>query len=71
MALYRKLAKEWIAEINGQTINGTHCLTRFLRFQQITSGFIGIEGTNGVKGIENVHTAKVEAVCEDLEALHE
>jgi SWI/SNF-related matrix-associated actin-dependent regulator 1 of chromatin subfamily A len=66
MALYRKLAKEWIAEINGQTINGTHCLTRFLRFQQITSGFVGTD-----VGTESVHTAKVDAVIEDLEEIVE
>jgi SNF2 family DNA or RNA helicase len=66
MALYRKLAKEWIAEINGQTINGTHCLTRFLRFQQITSGFVGSD-----TGIVPVHTAKIDAVIEDLEEIVE
>lgn len=65
-ALYRKLAKEWIAEINGQTINGTHCLTRFLRFQQITSGFVNTEGSQ-----EIVHTAKIDAVIEDLEEIVE
>jgi len=66
MAMYRKLAKEWIAEIKGQTINGTHCLTRFLRFQQITSGFVGTES-----GKEVVHTAKIDAVIEDLEEIIE
>ena len=66
MALYRKLAKEWIAEINGKTINGTHCLTRFLRFQQITSGFVGSD-----TGIVPVHTAKIDAVIEDLEEIVE
>ena len=66
MALYRKLAKEWIAEINGHTITGTHCLTRFLRFQQITSGFI-----NSDHGLEDVHTSKIDAVIEDLEEIVE
>jgi SNF2 family DNA or RNA helicase len=66
MALYRKLAKEWIAEINGKTISGTHCLTRFLRFQQITSGFVGTES-----GTQAVHTAKIDAVIEDLEEIVE
>jgi SWI/SNF-related matrix-associated actin-dependent regulator 1 of chromatin subfamily A len=66
MALYRKLAKEWIAEINGHTINGTHCLTRFLRFQQITSGFVSSED-----GIAPIHNAKVDAVIEDLEEIVE
>jgi SNF2 family DNA or RNA helicase len=66
MNMYGKLAKEWIAEINGQTINGTHCLTRFLRFQQITSGFVGTEN-----GKTLVHTAKIDAVCEDLEEIIE
>jgi SWI/SNF-related matrix-associated actin-dependent regulator 1 of chromatin subfamily A len=66
MTLYRKLAREWIVELNGQTVNGTHGLTRFLRFQQITSGFVNTEN-----GLQNVHTAKIDAVCEDLEEIIE
>jgi len=66
MTMYRKLAKEWIVELNGQTINGTHGLTRFQRFQQITSGFVNTEN-----GLQNVHSAKIDAVCEDLEEIIE
>jgi len=66
MTLYRKLAQEWIVELNGQTVNGTHGLTRFLRFQQITSGFVNTEN-----GLQDVHTAKIDAVCEDLEEIVE
>lgn len=62
--LYLQLSKEWIAELGGSKIIGTHGLTRLLRFQQMTSGFVGTE-----KGEESLHTAKVDAVCDDLEEI--
>lgn len=64
--LYKKLAKEWIVEAGGQTVNATHGLTRLLRFQQITSGFVNAE-----TGVQELHTAKIDAVCDDLEEIIE
>jgi SNF2 family DNA or RNA helicase len=61
-ALYSKLAKDWIAENDGKAVVADHALTRLVRFQQITSGFIPDAG--GV--IHDLHSAKVDAVLDDL-----
>jgi len=60
--LYNKLAKEWVAEQDGAAVVADHALTRLVRFQQITSGFVSSE--DGVA--RSIHEQKIEAVVDDL-----
>jgi hypothetical protein len=62
MAMYRKLAKEWVASGEGWLVDGTHPLARQTRLQQLTSG-IAVDS----EGIEHpMHSAKIEAAMGDL-----
>ncbi len=61
--IYNKLAKEWIAELEGGTkTEANHMLTRMQRLQQIACGFVKNE--DGEEVI--LHRAKAEAIGEDL-----
>jgi SNF2 family DNA or RNA helicase len=61
-ALYSKLAKDWIAENDGKAVVADHALTRLVRFQQITSGFIA----DSAGGLHEIQRAKIDAVLDDL-----
>jgi SNF2 family DNA or RNA helicase len=61
-ALYSKLAKDWIAENDGKAVVADHALTRLVRFQQITSGFIA----DSTGGLHEIQRAKIDAVLDDL-----
>jgi len=60
--LYDQLAKEWIAEIEGGKVTADHILTRLIRLQQISSGFVPNEHGDMIA----VHQAKYVAVQADL-----
>lgn len=62
--IYYQMTKDWLTELNGEVITGTHALTRFLRFQQITSGFLPTES-----GCTLLHRAKIDAVLDDLDEI--
>ena len=62
--LYERLAREWLIEDPDERllVDGSHILTRLVRLQQIASGYVV-----GDDGIERpVHTAKIDAVLDDL-----
>jgi SNF2 family DNA or RNA helicase len=61
--VYRNLAKKWIAELeSGATAEANHMLTRMMRLQQVACGFV----SNADGGIQELHTAKADAICDDL-----
>jgi SNF2 family DNA or RNA helicase len=63
--LYNTLVKEWLAEntFGEETIAVPHMLKRMTRLHQLASGYITDEQGN----MHEVHTAKVDAVINDLE----
>jgi hypothetical protein len=63
--LYRVLAKEWVLESPGLTAE--HVLKRLVRLQQLTSGYL--PGDDG--RIQDIHTAKIDAVLADLDGVVE
>jgi len=58
--LYARLTTEFLSE--QPRIDATHALTRMLRLQQITAGFVEIDGQEKFK-----HDAKIQAVVGELE----
>lgn len=64
--LYRKLAKEWLAEpTEGAFVEGSHAFKRAIRFSQITAGYVPDEtGT-----VHELHRGKVDAVLADLDEI--
>jgi hypothetical protein len=62
MARYKRLAKEWVINAEGDTV--PHLLTRILRLQELTSGYLPT--TEGEAEI-GIHTAKLDACLDDLE----
>jgi len=64
-SLYDKLAKEWILSMEEQEleIDATHVLSRMVRLQQLTSGFL----PNTMSEDCVIHKAKLDLVVQDLE----
>jgi SNF2 family DNA or RNA helicase len=62
-AVYRSLAKKWVAELTcGVQVEANHMLTRMMRLQQVACGFV----TDAEGGTQELHTAKADAICDDL-----
>lgn len=61
--VYRQLAEEMIAEIQASEITATNALTKLLRLQQITSGFVRTDDGRDVQ----VDTSKQELFADVLE----
>jgi hypothetical protein len=61
--LYRKLAKEWVLEDPGLSVE--HIFKRIVRLQQLASGYLPAD--NGT--IVEVHTAKIDTVMADLDEI--
>jgi hypothetical protein len=63
--VYDRMVKEWLLtrEQDGADVRGDHTLTRMLRLQEIASGYLS-DAATGTR--VDLHTAKVDAVLEDL-----
>lgn len=69
MLAYRQLREEFIVELeSGETMSATNALTRALRLQQITSGFV--QETGG-ETYEVLHAEKRDALADFLSDLDE
>ena len=62
---YRVLAKEWV--LDAPKLSAEHVLKRLVRLQQLTSGYLPADDGR----IEEVHTAKIDAVLSDLDEIIE
>jgi len=63
--LYRKLAKTWI--LDTPLVSAEHIFKRLVRLQQLSSGYLRLDdGT-----IQEIHTAKIDAVMADLDEIFE
>ena len=63
--LYQQLARDAIAELESCEITANHVLTRMLRLQQVTGGFL----RDDAGALHQVHTAKLDALCDIAAAL--
>jgi hypothetical protein len=62
-AVYKDLAKNWVADLEGGVqVEANHMLTRMMRLQQVACGFV----SDAEGGIQELHTAKADAICDDL-----
>lgn len=59
-ALYKELLKEGILDINNGTVETEAVISRILREQQITSGFLPVEQDDGTKKIVNLSKDRAE-----------
>lgn len=62
--MYAELQKELITFFKNETIVASTALTKILRLNQITSGFISVEGAEGDKAIRNISDSKIKALEE-------
>lgn len=63
--IYAALEKDWVAMVDDETISVQHCLTRLVRLQQITSGYIpDAEGNFHSTGAPNKCAAAMEIIDE-------
>jgi SNF2 family DNA or RNA helicase len=66
--LYRELTKDSYTELNGQEVTMTNVLTKLLRLQQLTGGFLG--GDDDITP-KLVSTAKLNALADIIETARE
>lgn len=71
--LYRELADDFVTEVENRTVTASNALTRLLRLQQLTGGYLRKDhdvetGTEGE--VVQVDTSKRELLAETLENLH-
>lgn len=73
-AIYDSVDKEFVAEVGSGMVTVTNALTKLLRLQQITSGFVTMdrsdELTQQKAHIQEIDTAKAELLLDILEDLH-
>lgn len=62
--MYNELQKELITFFKNETVVASTALTKILRLNQITSGFISVEGGEGEASIRNISDTKIKALCE-------
>lgn len=64
--LYKDFVKDSYTELTGGEITATNVLTRLLRLQQITGGFLKVDGEGG--RTENISSAKLDALEDIVDA---
>ena len=64
--LYKDFVKESYTELESGEITATNVLTRLLRLQQITGGFLKTDGEGG--NTENISSAKLDALEDIVDA---
>lgn len=63
--VYRELEREFVAELDTGTVTAAHALTRLLRLQQVTSGYLPDDEGR----VSEIDPSKRELLAEVLEAL--
>lgn len=73
-AIYDSVDKEFVAEVGAGMVTVTNALTKLLRLQQITSGFVtmdhGEQYSQSKSHIQEIDTAKAELLLDILTDLH-
>lgn len=64
---YDTLVREWLFHTERGEVLADHALKRLIRLQQLTSGYLRTEGGEDI----DMHTAKIDAVLNDLEEIIE
>jgi SNF2 family DNA or RNA helicase len=68
--IYTKLYRDMVADVGSGKVTVTNALTRLLRLQQITSGFLPVEDDNGnTTNLQQIDTSKQELLADLLEDL--
>jgi SNF2 family DNA or RNA helicase len=68
--IYTKLYRDMVADVGSGKVTVTNALTRLLRLQQITSGFLPVEGDkDGATNLQRIDTSKQELLADLLEDL--
>lgn len=68
--VYRQLAKTFVADLESGTLIAAHALTRLLRLQQVTSGYLPTQDDVGqTVGLEFIHNARCEMLAEIFDEL--
>lgn len=65
MAIYRELDREFVAEVGNNTITVTNALTKLLRLQQLSSGFVALD-RNDLNPREKPQTREVDTAKAEL-----
>ncbi len=67
---YTKLYRDMVADVGSGKVTVTNALTRLLRLQQITSGFLPVEDDkDGTTNLQQIDTGKQELLADLLEDL--
>ncbi len=70
LRIYKQLAKTFVADLESGTLIAAHALTRLLRLQQVTSGYLPTQDDVGQTiGLEFIHNARVDMLFEILDEL--
>jgi len=68
--IYTKLYRDMVADVGSGKVTVTSALTRLLRLQQITSGFLPVENDeDGTTNLQQIDTGKQELLADLLEDL--
>lgn len=62
--MYEQLKNELITFFNNEAVIASTALTKILRLNQITSGFVAVDGEEGESGIRNISDSKLKALVE-------
>lgn len=62
--IYQDLSKEMIAQVDDGVVTAANAAVKFIRLQQVTSGFVVPEGQD--IGAKEIHAAKAEALSDIL-----
>lgn len=64
--VYRELEKDFVAQVEAGTVTIANALTKLLRLQQVTSGFVGGEGDDGERFVEQLGDDKAQLLSDLL-----
>jgi SNF2 family DNA or RNA helicase len=66
---YTTLYRDMVADVGSGKVTVVNALTRLLRLQQITSGFLPVEDEGGTTNLQQIDTSKQELLADLLEDL--
>jgi SNF2 family DNA or RNA helicase len=67
--IYTELYRDMVADVGSGKVTVVNALTRLLRLQQITSGFLPVEDEGGTTNLQQIDTSKQELLADLLEDL--